>query len=72
METEWVDVLFLQETINLIDLVIPVLESPVPRWQFHALDVRGRSSGIAFGFNPRTIRLLNVWGRNGCIGANIF
>ena len=39
MEAKWVDVLFLQETLGLIDMVIPMLESLVQGWKFHALDV---------------------------------
>jgi len=50
--TERVDVNFLPGTLGLIDHIIPSIESLIPGCQFHALDVCGRSGGIALGFNP--------------------
>lgn len=44
----------------------------LPGWSFHALDVNGHSGGIALGFNSRTIKLCNIWGGIGHIGADIF
>lgn len=41
-------------------------------WSFQALDVNGRSGGIALGYNPRSINLCNIWGGMGYIGANIY
>lgn len=29
---------------------------------FHALDVKGRSGGMAMGINGRTMKFFNVWG----------
>lgn len=72
LENEWVGVIFLQETLGLIDLVILVFESLILGWKFHALDIRGQSGGIAFGFNPRVVRILKIWGGVSFIGADIF
>eukprot|EP00253_Pinus_taeda_P026957 PITA_26957 len=41
-------------------------------WIFHALDVSGRSGGIAVGFKQCSINLKNIWGGGGFLGADIY
>lgn len=72
MDSHLVDTIFLQETLGPSDLVINTLCAIRLGWNFHAIDARGLSGGLALGINPRTIRLLNVCGGEGFLGADIF
>lgn len=42
------------------------------RWHFQAMDVVGRSRGLALGINPRTIRVITSWGGLGFLGMDLF
>lgn len=52
--------------------IIPLLESWLLGWSFHALDVLGRSGGISLGVKNRTIELNRVWGGIEHLGADIY
>jgi len=60
LDIEHPDVLMLQETLGEVDSVKSKLEGMLPGWVFECLDVRGRSGGLATGWNPRTVKLGNV------------
>ena len=44
------------------------LESWFPGWLFETLDVRGRSGGLAMGWNAQMVRVLNIWGMESVLG----
>ncbi len=72
LKFEHIDVVFLQETLGLAEAITHHLESMLPGWFFQALDVNGHSGGIVLGYNPRSIKLCNIWGDIEYIGADIF
>eukprot|EP00253_Pinus_taeda_P010718 PITA_10718 len=71
-EVEPTDIILLQETLGQAEYIIHSLQSLVPRWNFGALDVVGRSGGLAIGFNPRSIRVDASWGGSGFMGIDVF
>eukprot|EP00253_Pinus_taeda_P017589 PITA_17589 len=72
LQKEPIDLVFLQETLGVVDIISPLMESMLPGWHFQAIDVNGRSGGIALGYNPRSINLMGTWGGIGFIGADIY
>ena len=62
------DILLLQETIRAGEEIKSRLESWFGGWNFETLDVRGRSGGLAIGWNVRNIKILNVWGMESILG----
>jgi len=70
LDLEHPDVLMLQETLGEMEAVKSKLEGMLPGWVFHCLDVRGRSGGIATGWNPRTVKAENVWGMDSVLGCS--
>ena len=46
------------------------LEGWLLGWTFEMLDVRGRSGGLAVGWNERKIKPLNFWGMESVLGLN--
>lgn len=67
-----VDVILLQETLSKVKSIIPLLNSRLSGWTFHALDVSGHSGGVAVGFKNRSIVLKNIWGGRGFLGSDIY
>jgi len=65
------DVVLLQETLGEVDVIKNKLEGMLPGWVFECLDVRGRSGGLATGWNSRTIKCGNVWGMESAIGCTL-
>lgn len=65
------DFLMLQETLGDGQLIHNSLKNFVPDWRFFYLDARGRSGGLALGFNSRTVKICNAWGGQGFLGADI-
>jgi len=63
---------FLQETLGITDQILSLLEAMILGWTFHALDVRGWLGSISMGINGRTMKLLNIWGWEGALMADIF
>ena len=66
------DIIFLQETLFKADSATSILDAWLPGWSFTAIDVSGRSGGIAIGFKNNTIHLKNIWGGGGFLGADIY
>jgi len=62
LEKELIDLVFLQETMGVVDTISPLMESMIPGWHFQAIDVNGRLRGIALGYNSRSINLKGTWG----------
>jgi exonuclease III len=50
------DVIFLQETMGVSELVVASLESILPRWSFAAVDAKGRSGGLATGWRLKSCK----------------
>jgi len=71
IDLEHPDVLLLQETLGEMGAVKARLEGMLPGWTFECLDVRGRSGGLATGWNTRSIRIENVWGMESVIGCSL-
>jgi len=69
--SERFNVIFLQETLGEGRLVKILLMSFLPNWDFHFLDVMGRSGGCALRINKRTLNLYNAWGGEGFLGIDI-
>lgn len=57
LDSKLIDIIYLQETLEKADQIIPVLQALKSGWIFHAHDVIGRSGGIALGINPRFIKI---------------
>jgi len=64
------DVILLQETLGIGDEIKTRLECWLPGWVFVTLDVRGRSGGLAVGWNERHVKMLNSWGMESAIGMH--
>ena len=71
IELEHPDVVMLQETLGVGDVVKCQLESWFPGWSFETLDVRGRSGGLAIGRNIGRVRVLNIWGLESVLGMSL-
>jgi len=71
-DTNFVDIIMLQETLGDADLITRFLESLKPGWNFYSLDAMGRSGGLSIGYNPHTIKVISSWGGLGFIGMDIF
>lgn len=57
LDYDLIEIVYLQETLGTTNQVISVMQSLKPGWNFHTLDVIGRSVGIGLGINPRTIKI---------------
>ena len=68
VKLEHPDMIMLQETLGLGDVVKGKLESWFSGWQFETLDVRGHSRGLAMGWNTRVVKVLNIWGMDSILG----
>eukprot|EP00253_Pinus_taeda_P026707 PITA_26707 len=71
-EVEPIDIILLQETLGLAEYITRSLQSLVSSWIFVAIDVVGRSGGLAIGYNPRSIRVDASWGQSRFMGIDIF
>ena len=60
IELEHPDIVRLQETLVVGDVVKIRLESWFLGWCFETLDVRGRSGGFAIRWNASRVRVLNI------------
>jgi hypothetical protein len=47
------------------------LSTLFPGWDFLGLDARGRSGGLAIGWCSRSIKLLNSWASDSCLGIDV-
>ena len=66
------DVILLQETLGVGEVIRERLESWLPGWSFVTLDARGRSGGLAVGWNNRCVKMLNSWGTEAVLGVEVF
>jgi len=69
--SERIDVILLQETLGDGISINKILLKMLPDWNFHSLDVRGRSKGCVLGFNNETINVVNIWVGEGFLGADL-
>jgi len=65
------DVILLQETFGLGDVIKEKLESWLGGWSFVTLDVRGRSGGLAVGWKLNVAKLITSWGMNSVLGVEL-
>ena len=68
VDLEHPDILLLQETLGVGDVLKCRLESWFTGWNFETLDIRGRSRGLAIGWNVRNVKVLNLWGMDSVLG----
>ena len=66
------DVILLQETLGVGEVIQERLESWIPGWSFVSLDARGRSGGLAVGWKNSRVKLINSWGSEVVLGVEIF
>ena len=69
---EHMDVILLQETLGVGDVIKERLESWLPSWSFVTLDARGRSGGLVVGWRNSCVKLANAWGLDYVLGVEIF
>ena len=70
-ELEHPYVMLLQENLGVGDVIKEKLESWFLGWKFETLDVRGRSAGLAMGWNTRVVKVLNIWGLDSVLGMTL-
>ena len=70
-DLEHPDILLLQETLGGGDVIKEKLENWFFGWSFVALDVRGRSGGLAMGWDTRVVKALNIWGMESVLGMTM-
>lgn len=58
--SEPIDIIYMQETMEKVDRIIPILQALKPVWIFHAHDFIERSRGIALGINPLSINIIST------------
>ena len=68
VDLEHPDVVMLQETLGVGDVVKSRLEIWFSGWNFETLDVCGCSGGFAIGWNASRVRVLNIWGLDFVLG----
>jgi len=56
------DVIMLQETLGVGDVIKDCLERWLPGWTFITLDVKGRSGGLAIGWRNSCLKMVSSWG----------
>ena len=62
----------LQETMGMEEEISLHLKKYFTSYDFHAINACGRSRGLALGWNPRTVKLLETWGFESGIGVVFF
>ena len=66
------DVILLQETLGVGEMIQERLESWLLGWSFVTLDARGRSGGLAVGWKNRGVKMINSWGTEAVLGVEVF
>ena len=66
------DVIMLQETLGIGEVIQERLENWIPGWSFVTLDAKGRSGGLAVGWRNNCVKLINSWGSEGVLGVEVF
>ena len=72
LSLEHPDVLMLQETLGVGDVIQGKLENWLPGWSFVTLDAKGRSGGLAVGWKHNCVKLINSWGSEAVLGVEVF
>jgi exonuclease III len=70
LTTQQPDVLLLQETMVDSTTTSTTLVTLLPGWHFEGIDAFGRSGGLITGWHSRSIKLLNSWALNSCLGVD--
>jgi len=65
------DVILLQETLGVGEIVKDRLESWLAGWSFVTLDVRGRSGGMAVGWKTSVMKVQTAWGMESILGVEL-
>ena len=71
LSLEHPDVLMLQETLGVGEVIQGKLESWFPGWSFVTLDANGRSGGLAVGWKNICVKMLNAWGSEAVLGVDL-
>ena len=71
LSLEHPDVLMLQETSGVGEVIQGKLESWFPGWSFVSLDAKGRSGGLAVGWKNICVKMLNAWGSEAVLGVDL-
>jgi len=66
------DIVLLQETLGNSEDTVKILETLLPGWKFVGVDARGRSGGVASGWNMKRCRCDSSWGFQGGVGLDIW
>lgn len=66
------DVVLLQETLGSSEDVVRILEAMLPGWKFVGLDARGRSGGVASGWNLKRCWCNFSWGIASGLGLEVW
>jgi exonuclease III len=72
INTQQPDIILLQEMMADSSAISATLSSLLLGWHFMGIDVVGRSGGLAMGWRTKSIKLLNSWALNSCLGIDIF
>ena len=60
VDEQFIDVLFLQETMGDGVIFVGELDSMLKGWRFVSVDAKGKSRGLLLGCRTRHFHLLNV------------
>ena len=72
IEDQFIDVLFLQETMGNGLGLVGELESMLPGWVFISLDAKGMSGGLLIGWRNRHFKLINAWAMEFGLCASLY
>ena len=64
------DILLLQETLGVGDVIKERLDSWFPGCVFASLDAKGRSGGLDIGWNACSVKANNLWGMDHVLGLH--
>jgi hypothetical protein len=48
-----------------------LLETLLKYWIFTCMDANGHSGGLAMGWNPKKVKIQNLWGLESVIGDDV-
>jgi len=60
ISADCLDLILLQGTLGTHLEVDHSLSTLLKGWTFHAIDTIGHSGGVTIGFNPKSIKILNI------------
>ena len=61
IEDQFLDVIFVQETMCDGSLLVNALEIMLKDWKFVSVDAKGKYRGLLLGWRYRHLHLLNAW-----------